>query len=268
MSYNIPSRKRTNYSQADKHFITFLNRRFKFFSIVTIAFAYFPGKILDLFLAMPIIKVQAETAARVAEMLLKIEAIKLNAKKPFTWSSGWKSPIYCDNRISLSHPEVRDLIKTGLVNSIQENFFTVESIAGVATAGIAQGALVADVMKLPFLYVRPKPKEHGMENLIEGKITKGQKVVVVEDLVSTGGSSLKTVAALREAGFRVLGMVSIFNYGFDIATRNFYEADVSLISLSDYGHLLAEALKEKYITEEQVTSLKAWRVDPSNWKMG
>jgi orotate phosphoribosyltransferase len=123
-------------------------------------------------------------------------------------------------------------------------------------------------MNLPFLYVRPKPKEHGMENLIEGKITKGQKVVVVEDLVSTGGSSLKTVTALRDAGFQVLGMVSIFSYGFDIATRNFYEADVSLISLSDYGHLLSLALQEKYIGEDQVTSLKAWRVDPSNWKKG
>lgn len=215
---------------------------------------------------MPIIKVQSDTANKIAEMLLKIEAIKLNTAKPFTWSSGWKSPIYCDNRLSLSYPEVRQVIKAGLMHAIQENFYTVECIAGVATAGIAQGALVADAMSLPFLYVRPKPKDHGMENLIEGKITKGQKVVVVEDLVSTGGSSLKTVAALRDAGFKVLGMVSIFNYGFDIATRNFYEADVSLISLSDYGHLLTMALNEKHITEDQVTSLKAWRVDPSNWK--
>lgn len=215
---------------------------------------------------MPIIKVQPETAEKVSEMLLQIEAIKLNTSKPFTWSSGWKSPIYCDNRLSLSYPEVRQTIKLGLISAIRENFFTAESIAGVATAGIPQGALVAEAMNLPFLYVRPKPKDHGMENLIEGKITKGQKVVVVEDLVSTGGSSLKAVAALRDAGFKVIGMVSIFNYGFDLATRNFYEADVSLISLSDYGHLLTEALKAKYITEEQVTSLKAWRVDPSNWK--
>lgn len=215
---------------------------------------------------MPIIKVQQHTAAKVAGQLLKIEAIKLNTAKPFTWSSGWKAPIYCDNRLSLSYPEVRDTIKEGLIEAIRENFFTAESIAGVATAGIAQGALVADGMRLPFLYVRPKPKDHGMENLIEGKVTKNQKVVVVEDLVSTGGSSLKTVAALREAGFQVLGMVSIFNYGFDIATNNFYEADVSLISLSDYSHLLNEALSEKYINEDQVTSLKAWRVDPANWK--
>src|SRR3954464_13604662 len=215
---------------------------------------------------MPIIKVQEESAGPIAEMLLKIEAIKLNTEKPFTWSSGWKSPIYCDNRLSLSYPAIRDSIKKGLLNAIRENFFTAEGIAGVATAGIAQGALVADALQLPFLYVRPKPKDHGMENLIEGKITKGQKVVVVEDLVSTGGSSLKSVQALRDAGFHVLGMVSIFNYGFDIATRNFYEANISLISLSDYSHMLTQALKEKYITEEQVASLKSWRVDPSNWR--
>ncbi len=215
---------------------------------------------------MPIIKVQEETASRVAEMLLHIQAIKLNTEKPFTWSSGWKSPIYCDNRLSLSYPDIRKEICNGLVQAIRENFFTVESIAGVATAGIAQGVLVAEAMNLPFLYVRPKPKDHGMENLIEGKITKGQKVVVVEDLVSTGGSSLKSVQALRDAGFEVLGMVSIFNYGFDIATRNFYDANTSLISLSDYSQLLKYALDQKYITNEQLTSLKSWRVDPSNWK--
>jgi orotate phosphoribosyltransferase len=215
---------------------------------------------------MPIIKVQEETAGSIAEMLLKIQAIKLNTQKPFTWSSGWKSPIYCDNRLSLSYPEVRNAIRSGLTRAIRENFFTAESIAGVATAGIAHGALVANELDLPFLYVRPKPKEHGMENLIEGKIVKNQKVVVVEDLVSTGGSSLKAVEALRSAGFKVLGMVSVFNYGFDIATRNFYEADVSLISLSDYGHLLSQALMEKYIAEEELISLKAWRVDPSHWK--
>jgi orotate phosphoribosyltransferase len=215
---------------------------------------------------MPIIKVQEETAGKVAQMLLEIQAIKLNSEKPFTWSSGWKSPIYCDNRLSLSYPQVRDSIKKGLVQAIQENFFTVEAIAGVATAGIPQGTLVADQMNLPFIYVRPKPKDHGMENLIEGKITRNQKIVVVEDLVSTGGSSLKAVQALRQAGFSVLGMVSIFSYGFDIATRNFYEADVSLISLSDYGHLLNFALKEKYISEQQLVSLKAWRVDPADWR--
>ncbi|HEY3402219.1 MAG TPA: orotate phosphoribosyltransferase [Ohtaekwangia sp.] len=215
---------------------------------------------------MPIIKVQEQTAGKVASMLLKIQAIKLNTEKPFTWASGWKSPIYCDNRLSLSYPDIRLAIKEGLMEAIRENFFTVEAIAGVATAGIAQGALVAEAMNLPFLYVRPKPKDHGMENLIEGRIVKNQKVVVVEDLVSTGGSSLKAVQALRDAGFNVLGMVSIFNYGFDLATRNFYEANTSLISLSDYSNLISYALEQKVISNDQLTSLKAWRVDPANWK--
>ena len=215
---------------------------------------------------MPIIKIQEQMAHPVAAMLLKIQAIKLNTSKPYIWSSGWKSPIYCDNRLSLSYPEIRTAIRDGLVDAIRENFFTVEGIAGVATAGIAQGALVADKLSVPFVYVRPKPKDHGMENLIEGKVSKGQKVVVVEDLVSTGGSSLKATQALREAGFEVLGMVSIFNYGFEIATRNFYEANVSLISLCDYNSLIQSALQDKYIDEEQVVSLKSWRVDPANWK--
>lgn len=215
---------------------------------------------------MPIIKVQEETALPIAEMLLKIRAIKLNTEKPFTWTSGWKSPIYCDNRLSLSYPDVRSAIRNGLAHAIRENFFTAESIAGVATAGIAHGALVADALDLPFLYVRTKPKGHGMGNLIEGEIGKDQKVVVVEDLVSTGESSLKAVEALRTAGALVLGMVSVFSYGFDVATRNFYEANVSLISLCDYGHLLTQAVQEKYIGEEDLISLKAWRVDPSHWK--
>ena len=194
---------------------------------------------------MPIIKVQEETAGQIAGMLLQIQAIKLNTEKPFSWSSGWKSPIYCDNRLSLSYPQIRNTIKKALVQAIRENFFTAESISGVATAGIAQGALVADILDLPFLYVRPKPKDHGMENLIEGKVVRGQKTVVVEDLVSTGGSSLKATQALREAGLEVLGMVSIFNYGFDIATRNFYDANTSLISLCDYTNLLTYALQEQ-----------------------
>jgi orotate phosphoribosyltransferase len=218
------------------------------------------------FASMPILKVQENTAGKVASMLLDIQAIKLNTSKPFTWASGWKSPIYCDNRLSLSYPAVRTVIRDGLVQVIRENFSTAESIAGVATAGIAQGALVAEAMELPFLYVRPKPKDHGMENLIEGKITKNQKVVVVEDLVSTGGSSLKSVQALRDAGFQVLGMVSIFNYGFDIATRNFYEANTSLVSLSDYSYLINYALDKNYIDQDQLISLKAWRVDPASWK--
>lgn len=214
---------------------------------------------------MPVIKVMEETAGKIASMLLEIKAIKLNVEKPFQWASGWKSPIYCDNRLSLSYPDVRRAIKEGMLQAIKENFFTVEAIAGVATAGIPQGALVADALNLPFLYVRPKPKDHGLENLIEGKLEKGQKVVVIEDLVSTGGSSLKAVQALREAGAEIMGMVSIFSYGFDIAHKNFYEANISLISLCDYGHLLRYALEKRYVTEAQLTSLKAWRVDPSRW---
>ncbi len=215
---------------------------------------------------MPIIKTQEKTAGKVAQMLLQIEAIKLRANNPFTWSSGWKSPIYCDNRLSLSYPDIRTAIKEGLVQVIRENFAAAEAIAGVATAGIPQGALVAEAMQLPFAYVRPKPKDHGMENLIEGRVSKGQKVVVIEDLVSTGGSSLKAVEALRKEGAHVLGMVSIFNYGFDIATRNFHDADVSLVSLSDFSHLLTIAVENNYISESDLISLKSWRVDPSNWK--
>jgi orotate phosphoribosyltransferase len=218
-----------------------------------------------IFRIMPIIKVQEQTAAKIASMLLQIEAIKLNVDKPFTWSSGWKSPIYCDNRLSLSYPEVRKAIKEGLISAIQENYFPVEAIAGVATAGIPQGALVAEALDLPLVYVRPKPKDHGMGNLIEGRVVKGQKLVVVEDLVSTGGSSLKATQGLRDGGFEVIGMVSVFNYGFDIASKNFYDANLSLISLSDYSHLLRYAVEKKYITQNQLASLKAWREDPANW---
>ncbi len=214
---------------------------------------------------MPIIKTQEQTASKVAQLLLQIEAIKLRTGQPFTWSSGWKSPIYCDNRLSLSYPEIRTAIKEGLVQAIHENFAAVEAVAGVATAGIPQGALVAEALNVPFVYVRPKPKDHGMENLIEGRIEKGQKVVVVEDLVSTGGSSLKAVEALRKEGAHILGMVSIFNYGFDIATNNFYNADVSLVSLSDFSHLLTTAVQNNHIKEEDLVSLKSWRVDPSRW---
>lgn len=214
---------------------------------------------------MPVIQIQQHTAGPVAQMLLKIQAIRLSPQKPFTWSSGWKSPIYCDNRLSLSFPDVRTKIKEALVEAVRSHFPGAESIAGVATAGIPQGALVADVMNLPFVYVRPKPKDHGMENLIEGRVTKGQKVVVVEDLVSTGGSSLKAVEALRREGVEVLGMVSVFHYGFDVADKNFEHAGVALVSLSDYSHMLTEALSSKYIDDQQLVSLKAWRVDPANW---
>lgn len=201
----------------------------------------------------------------VAGKLLDIKAIKLNLENPFTWSSGWKSPIYCDNRLSLSYPEIRTYIKNALVDTIKENYEGVEAIAGVATAGIPQGALVAEAMGLPFIYVRSKPKGHGMENLIEGKATPGQKVVVIEDLVSTGGSSLKAAEALQANNMEVLGMAAIFTYGFDVADKNFKDADIPLVCLSNYHLLLEEALKRKYITKEQLASLEAWRNDPAGW---
>jgi len=206
-----------------------------------------------------------ENARLVAKKLLDIQAIKLNVKKPFSWASGWKSPIYCDNRLSLSYPEVRSYIKAQLVATINQNFNHAEAIAGVATAGIPQGAIVADALELPFIYVRSKPKSHGMENLIEGKITPGQKVVVIEDLVSTGGSSLKAVEALKIAGFNVLGMVSIFTYGFPIAEENFRIENVKLISLSNYNELIEEALKLKFISKDEISSLQKWREKPAEW---
>lgn len=211
--------------------------------------------------------IEQSTAQAVAQALLQIEAIKLNIEKPFTWSSGWKSPIYCDNRLALSFPAVRNLVKQGLVDAIKKHFPKVEAIAGVATAGIPQGALVADALAIPFVYVRPKPKDHGMENLIEGKITKNQKVVVIEDLVSTGGSSLKATEALRDAGFDVIGMTAVFTYGFDVAEQQFKKAQVPLVCLSDYSHLIDYALASKSISEAQLTQLKAWRYDPANWSV-
>lgn len=205
-------------------------------------------------------------AAEVASKLLEIKAIRLQPDKPFTWASGWKSPIYCDNRLSLSYPEVRNLIKAHLLKVIQHYFPQTEAIAGVATAGIPQGALLADGLELPFIYVRSKPKGHGMENMIEGKITPGQQVVVVEDLISTGGSSLKAVADLKTAGFEVLGMVAIFTYGFDIAAENFKNAGVDLICLSDYAAMLPQALANDYIHDEAtLASLVEWRKDPAVW---
>lgn len=215
---------------------------------------------------MSTVSIFKPTAVNVASQLLKINAIKLNSKNPYTWASGWKSPIYCDNRLSLSYPEIRQIIKQGLVDAVQENYPGVEAIVGVATAGIAQGALLADALTLPFAYVRPKPKEHGMGNMIEGRVEKGKKVVVVEDLVSTGGSSLKAVQALKIEGIEVLGMVSIFTYGFDVAQKNFEKENVSLVSLSDYDHLLPCALSQNYISEQELISLKAWRTDPGNWR--
>lgn len=210
--------------------------------------------------------IQENVAGEVATKLLEIEAIKINYKNPFTWSSGWKSPIYCDNRMALSFPSIRSFIKESLVKAIKETYKEAECIAGVATAGIPQGALVAEELSLPYIYVRPKPKDHGMGNLIEGKIEKGQKVVLVEDLISTGGSSLKAAQALTEAGFKVLGMVAIFTYGFDVAEKNFDEAGIRLVCLSDFNHLLREAVRKKYLDENQLIYVKSWRVDPANWK--
>ncbi len=214
---------------------------------------------------MKIVQVSEKTAGTVASILLEIGAIKLNYQKPFTWSSGWKSPVYCDNRISLSYPKIREMIKSFLADAVRENFKGTECIAGVATAGIAQGALVAEELNLPFIYVRPKPKDHGMENLIEGKIVQGQRVVLVEDLISTGGSSLKAAETLKSAGFIVDGMVAIFTYGFDVAVKNFEAASVPLICLSDFEHLLPEALKMNYIKAEDLEHVKKWRSNPSQW---
>ncbi|MDO1447153.1 orotate phosphoribosyltransferase [Rhodocytophaga aerolata] len=206
------------------------------------------------------------TARQIAAILLQAGAVQLRPDSPFTWSSGWKSPIYCDNRVTLSYPEARTFIKQSLVHLIQEVYPQAEAIAGVATAGIPQGALVADSLNLPFVYVRSKPKEHGMTNMIEGKVTVGQKVVIVEDLISTGGSSLKVAEALREAGFEVLGMVAIFTYGFDTAKHNFEAAHVKLSCLSNYSSLLDEAVNQGYITSADIASLEEWRKDPASWK--
>ncbi len=203
--------------------------------------------------------------AEIASKLLDIEAIRLDVEDPFIWSSGWKSPIYCDNRLALSYPKIRALIKTELAKAIKSQYTNVEAIAGVATAGIPQGALVADELGLPFLYVRSKPKGHGMENMIEGKITPCQRVVIIEDLVSTGGSSLKAAEALKNAGFEVMGMAAIFTYGFDLAQENFEKAGIPLFSLSNYNYLLEEALHRQSIAQDQLKKLQQWREDPANW---
>ena len=204
-------------------------------------------------------------AAEVAADLLKIGAIKLSPEKPFTWASGWKSPIYCDNRLSLSYPDVRSKIKTALSLAISNSFDGIDVIAGVATAGIPQGALVAEELGLPFIYIRSKSKGHGLQNMIEGKIEEGQKVLLVEDLVSTGGSSLAAAEALREAGAEVVGMVAIFTYGFQVSEDNFKEKGVDLIVLSDYHHLLDHAQDERMFENEVLKTLKEWREDPENW---
>ena len=201
----------------------------------------------------------------VAQHLLRIKAIQLRPDQPFTWASGWKSPIYCDNRISLSDPEARTYIKNSLSAVVKGYFRDVDAIAGVATAGIAQGALVADFLDLPFCYVRPEPKKHGMGNQIEGSVKPGQKVVLIEDLISTGGSSLKAAEALQQAGVEVLGMVAIFTYGFEIADQNFQNAGIPLVTLSNYDVLVEEAIKLDYISDTQLVTLQDWRVNPSTW---
>jgi orotate phosphoribosyltransferase len=201
----------------------------------------------------------------IAEYLLQSKAVKLEPAKPFTWASGWKSPIYCDNRITLSFPEIRTAIRNAFVEKIKQNYPEAEVIAGVATGAIAQGALVAEAMNLPFVYVRSAPKKHGMENLIEGMLHSGQKVVVIEDLVSTGGSSLQAVEALRKAGAEVLGMVAIFTYGFLSAEENFKIANCRLITLTNYMKLLDLALETGYIKADQLDVLKQWRQNPSEW---
>lgn len=200
-----------------------------------------------------------------AEKLLKISAIKLQPENPFTWASGWNSPIYTDNRKTLSYPDVRSFIKVELSRIILENFPEVEAVAGVATGAIAQGALVSDTLGLPYVYVRSTPKDHGLENLIEADLRPGTKVVVVEDLVSTGGSSLKAVQAIRNAGCEVVGMVAIFSYEFPVATKAFKDANVQLITLSNYTALISAALETGFIRESDVDTLKEWRKDPSVW---
>ena len=200
-----------------------------------------------------------------AEKLLNVKAIKLQPANPFTWASGWKSPIYCDNRKTLSFPDLRTFVKIELCHAIQENFPEAEAVAGVATGAIAQGALVADQLGKPFVYVRSKPKDHGMGNLIEGELPEGAKVVVVEDLISTGGSSLKAVEALRAAGYEVVGMVASYTYGFPVAEEAFSNAGVKLVTISDYAHVVEVAAARGYIQQEDVDVLHEWRKDPANW---
>lgn len=200
-----------------------------------------------------------------ASKLLNVKAIKLQPTNPFTWASGWKSPFYCDNRKTLSYPALRNFVKIEICRLIEENFPEVDAIAGVATGAIAQGALVADELNLPFAYVRSKPKDHGLENLIEGELRPGMKVVVVEDLISTGGSSLKAVEALRKSGCEVVGMVASYTYGFDVAQKAFSDANVRLITLTNYEAVVSEAVRVGYIAESDVELLNQWRKDPAHW---
>ena len=206
-----------------------------------------------------------EIGKQVAKTLLQINAIILEAENPFTWASGWKSPIYCDNRKILSFPESRTFIRQSLANVIQKKYGSSNLIAGVATGAIAHGALVAEEMGLPFIYVRSAKKGHGKQNMIEGAYTSGQSVIVIEDLISSGKSSLEAVETLREEGLNVKGVISIFTYGFDTATENFKKADCEFISLCNYSTLLQEAVKQEYINESDVEILEKWRENPSKW---
>lgn len=205
-------------------------------------------------------------ATHFAEKLLHIEAVKINPDQPFVWTSGWKSPIYCDNRKILSFPHVRDYVKSELANAILEQYPDADGLSGVATAGIAHGALAADILKLPYTYVRDKPKGHGLGNQIEGILNPGDKIVVVEDLVSTGKSSLAAVEALRKAGAEVVGLVALFSYGFDAATKAFEEAGVPLITLSNYSALIDLLIERGTITEDKKASLEEWRNSPATWR--
>ena len=206
-----------------------------------------------------------ETAEHTSTFLLQVKAVKFNNESPFTWASGRKSPIYCDNRVTLSYPEIRTYIRQRFVEMIVENFGDVDVIAGVATGGIAQGALVAQELGKPFVYVRSEEKKHGLTNQIEGEVHSGQTVVVVEDLVSTGKSSLIAVKALRDKGCIVKGMVAIFTYGLEVAAKNFAEADVELHTLTDYDSLIKVACDKEYVMESDLESLKEWRKNPELW---
>ncbi|MFC4632959.1 orotate phosphoribosyltransferase [Dokdonia ponticola] len=206
-----------------------------------------------------------ETAKKTAELLLQINAIKLQPQDPFTWASGWKSPIYCDNRITLSYPFIRNYLHQEMAKQVERIYGKPDAIAGVATGAIGIGMLVADYLNLPFVYIRPEAKKHGRQNKIEGHLAPGSSVVVIEDLISTGMSSLKAVDALKEAGANVKGMLAIFTYGFEKSVTAFTDANVTLHTLSDYSHLLEQAADTKYITEQEQATLENWRKDPANW---
>ena len=211
--------------------------------------------------------INKDTAEKTAELLLQINAIKLNPKNPFTWACGWNSPIYCDNRLILSFPPIRNFVREEFSKHIEKEFGKPDVIAGVATGAIGIGMLVAEYMGLPFVYVRPEPKKHGRQNQVEGFLQKGQNVVVVEDLISTGNSSLLAVEALKEAGANVKGMVAIFTYGFDVAVENFKNANVELNTLADYNNLLELAVAKNYISEIELKTLQEWRERPSTWSV-